>query len=78
MSSNEISDINVLEKTNFKELKYLGLSSNKISDISVFENFKLNNLEKLDIKYNEINLDKYSLLIEKLEDKIKSFEYGND
>ena len=35
-----ISDINVLEKVNFKELKELYLSKNNVSDIKVLEKVK--------------------------------------
>ena len=42
LSFNKISDIQILEKVNFKELKELYLSNNKISDINILEkvNFK--------------------------------------
>ena len=48
----KISDIKVLEKVDFKELKELYLSGNKISDIKVFD-FK--ELEKLDLSNNKIS-----------------------
>ena len=47
LNSNEISDINILEKVNFKILKKLGLSNNNISDIKVLEKVKFEKLELL-------------------------------
>ena len=55
LSNNEISDINVLEKVNFKELKELYLSYNKISDISVLEKVNFKELKELDLSGNEIS-----------------------
>ena len=37
LNDNKISDINVLEKANFKELQELTLSVNEISNINVLE-----------------------------------------
>jgi len=36
LNHNKISDINILEKVNFKELKELNLSHNKIPDINIY------------------------------------------
>ena len=55
---NNISNIDVLENLNFKELKSLDLYNNKISDIKVLEKVKLEKLEKLNLSENNIsNID---------------------
>jgi len=45
LSNNKISNINILEKVNFKDLKKLDLGCNKISDIKVLEYVKFAKLE---------------------------------
>ena len=42
-----ISDIEVLENVNFKELKELYLQENKISDIGVLEKVKFEKIRKI-------------------------------
>ena len=37
LNYNKISDINILEKVNFKDLIELNLSNNEISDINILE-----------------------------------------
>jgi len=44
---NNISDINIFELINFKELKKLDLEINKISDINIFEKVNFKELKKL-------------------------------
>ena len=51
---------------NFKDLETLFLDNNKISNIEVFENSKLINLERLELTNNNIDKDKFSLLISNL------------
>ena len=70
MNQNEISDINVLDKVNFKELNELNLRSNKISDISLFEKVNFKELDGLDLKNNLIN-ENDSILVN-LSSKIKN------
>ena len=50
-----LSDINVLEKVNFKELKELALNSNIITDIKVLEKVKFDKLEILCLNSNFIS-----------------------
>ena len=53
-----ISDINVLEKVNFKNLKLLRIIYNSISDISVLEKVNFRELNYLDFQSNNIlNID---------------------
>ena len=61
MSYNEISDIRILEKVNFKELNNLDLSNNEIIDIHILEKVNFKKLKKLDLCGNKINEEeKYS------------------
>ena len=55
LSNNNITDINILEKTYFPKLQTLDLSDNKISNIDIFENVNFNNLRKLWLNNNIIN-----------------------
>ena len=56
LSENNISDINILEKVNFKELKELYLGHNNfISDIKILEKVKFEKLEVLSLSENEIS-----------------------
>ena len=55
LGCNNIKDINVLEKTDFKELKRLYLYINYISDINVFDKIKFGKLEELSLCENNIN-----------------------
>ena len=59
LGSNKISNINVLEKVNFKELKKLYLSYNKnIPDIKVLTKINFEKLEVLMLDSNNIsNID---------------------
>ena len=70
---NKISDINILEKANFKELKELYLNYNQISDINVFEKVKFKKLQKLNLDKNNIDKIKNESLISYLKSKIKEF-----
>ena len=56
LSCNKISDINVLEKVNFKQLKELNLFDNGpgLKEISVLEKVQFENLEKLNLCWNPI------------------------
>ena len=58
---------------NFKQLKELYLNSNNISDIKVLETIKFEKLEKLDLKGNEIDIEKFSLIINSFKLNIKNF-----
>ena len=57
ISNNQISEINILEKVNFKGLKELNLSSNEISDINILEKVNFKELKELDLSYNGIEVD---------------------
>ena len=72
LSSNNISDINILEKVKFKELKGLYLYENNISDIKVLENVKFEKLEELNLIGNEKDLTKNNLIISKLKSLLKN------
>ena len=52
---NKISDINILEKVDFKELKELNLSLNKISNINVLEKVDFAELKELNLSFNNIS-----------------------
>ena len=54
LSSNNISDIKMLENANFHKLKKLSLSNNKIKDINIFEKVDFKELTILDLRYNKI------------------------
>ena len=54
LSSNKISNINILDSINFKELKELYLYDNNISDIKVLEKAKFEKLIKLDLGKNKL------------------------
>ena len=57
-SDEEISDLNILEKVNFKHLKLLRIIYNSISDISVLEKVNFRELNYLDFQSNKIlNID---------------------
>ena len=71
MGENNISNIDILLKFNFKELKELYLSNNKISDIKVLEKVKFEKLEFLDLSLNEIDLTQNNLIISKLKSLLK-------
>ena len=73
LGKNKISDINVLEKVNFKELKELDLEGNNISDISVFEKIKFEKLEVLWLEDNLIDSEKNTLIIKEFREKLRSF-----
>ena len=55
LSNNLISNIESLEKNDFKDLLRLILSNNKIRDINVLERAKLNKLKALNLSNNEIS-----------------------
>ena len=71
---NEISNIDILENVNFKELKELYLHYNEISDIKILEKVKFEKLEDLYLDNNKIDQIKYSSLINDLKNKIKHFK----
>ena len=68
---NKITNINILEKVNFKELKMVNLSFNLISDIKVIVKFE--KLTFLDISFNEINKEENASIINNLKMTIKHF-----
>ena len=55
LNHNRISDISILEKVNFKELKELNLSNNQILDISVLEKVNFKELKELYLSGNRIS-----------------------
>ena len=73
MENNNITDINILKKNNFKELKAISLCKNNISNIKVFEHMNLGKLEIIDLKDNKINSELYSSIIQYLKSKIDKF-----
>ena len=75
LNRNKILDINVLERVNFPKIKCLHFFKNNISDISVFDRVKFENLYALDLKNNNIDKQKFSSIINKLEKNIKYFIY---
>ena len=78
---NKISDINILEKVNFKELKILYLSNNPISNISIFNKVlfgedKKFDLEKLTLRKTKFDKNKNKELLDKLKTRVKNeFQY---
>ena len=67
-----MSNIDVLEKVNFKQLKELYLRNNEISDIKVLEKANFAKLEILDLSNNEINEIENSDTTLVLKSKIKN------
>ena len=67
---NEISDINILEKVNFKKLNKLDLSWNKISDIKILEKVNFKELKELNLRFNKIYTDENSSVLISLISKI--------
>lgn len=55
ISDNNITDISILNKCRFKELKHFDLSNNKISDITVLKEFKFQKLNELYLNQNKIS-----------------------
>ena len=55
LSFNQISNITIFEKLNFKKLKKLFLCNNDIFAIDVLENVNFENLEEIDLGYNKIS-----------------------
>ena len=51
----KISDIKVLQKVNFKKLKYLNLGHNKLSKIDIFKDVNFKELRELNLKFNDIS-----------------------
>ena len=68
---NQISNIDILEKVNFKELKALNLAANNISDIKALGKVKFEKLEVLIIGLNKIDKNKYNFIIDFLKSKFK-------
>ena len=66
LSGNNISNINVFENVNFRELKELNLCDNQISDIKIIVKVKFEKLEKIDLSDNNIDKKKNSPLIKNL------------
>ena len=66
LGSNNLSNIEVLENVNFKELKHLHLNHNKISDIKVLEKIKFEKLERLQFEGNNVDKGKFNSLINSL------------
>ena len=56
LGCNQISDISLLYRMNYKNLKELDFQHNNITDITVFEKVKFELLENLDLSYNKISL----------------------
>ena len=54
-SNNQISNIKILEKFNFKELQELNLSFNEISDIKILAKVNFKESEKLVLSDNRIS-----------------------
>jgi len=75
LNNNKISDINILEKVNFKELKELYLDDNNISDITVFENVKFEKLKQFKLNNNNLDNNKFSKIIDILKSKVVYFTY---
>ena len=71
LSYNKISDINIYEKVNFKELKELYLNNNKISDINILEKVNFKELKELNLCRNNISKDENYSIILKLESLFK-------
>ena len=70
LDHNKISNIDILEYVNFKELKELNFSNNEIEDIEVLKKVKFEKLEKLDLSHNEDSFE-FSPIIQALKQKIK-------
>ena len=70
LSFNEISNINILEKVNFKKLKELDLSENNISDINILEKIDFKELKVLDLGENKIKEDENNYILTSLKSKI--------
>ena len=68
---NNITNIDILEKVNFKELKELYLCKNNISDIKVLEIIKFEKLEILDLNNNKIDEQLNKLIISKMNTILK-------
>ena len=69
LNFNNISDIEAFGKSNFKNIKILGLYNNNISDIKIFEKIKFEKLVTLNLEYNTIDSANNSLKA-----KIKEFD----
>ena len=54
-------------------MQKLNLNENQISNINILEKVNFKNLEELDLSNNNIDIDKYSSIIDKLS-LIKSFK----
>ena len=67
-----MTNIDVFEKVNFKQLKELYLRNNEISDIKVFKKAKFDKLEILDLSNNDIDEVDNSEITLYLKSKIKN------
>ena len=70
LSSNNITNIDILEKANFQELKELYLNKNLIGNIDVFERVDFHELKVLFLSCNGINKELYNDMIYKLSCRI--------
>ena len=71
LNNNQISDITILEKVKFPEIKNLSFFQNNISDIKFFERVKFDKLVSLDLRSNTIDKKIFSSTINELKNKIK-------
>jgi len=74
LSHNKITNIDILEKVNFRELKELDLYINDFKDISVLEKVKFEKLEVLDLM--DISFANAEVLFKVNFPNLKTFYYG--
>jgi len=76
LSSNNISDIKILENFKFEKLEILSLGNNKISDINILEKVNFKELKELYLPYNNISEIK---VLEKIKlEKLEKLNLGNN
>ena len=73
LNGNNICDIDILNKVDFKKLKVLYLNNNLIADIKVLERTNFNELNELNLKCNNIKDKDDSPVINFLRNTIKNF-----
>ena len=73
LAANNIDDIDILEKVNFKELKKIkiDLYSNQISNINILEKVKFEKLEELNLLKNKIGVKQNNSIISKMKTILK-------
>ena len=71
LASNNIDDIDILEKVNFKELKKIDLYGNHISNINILEKVKFEKLEELNLLKNKIGVKQNNSIISKMKTILK-------